>query len=202
MMRSSGKNLARAASALATCVLFASRLAVAAESGPVRPTLPTVRTLEGKPLDFVAPKGGATVVLFYSSECPISNEYSPKIRTIVSALPKQARVVGVCVDYDLTDAELARHAKEHDLPFPATRDRDGRLAAKFGAKVTPEAVVLDDAGAIRYRGRIDDRYAARGKRKPESTTTDLKDAVLAIMSHREPATPWPPAVGCRLSGNH
>jgi hypothetical protein len=51
-------------------------------------------------------------------------------------------------------------------------DTSGALAESLKPKRTPEAFVLDRAGAVRDRGRIDDRFPGtptnrtRGTRKP------------------------------------
>ena len=45
----------------------------------------------------------------------------------------------------------------------AAVDSDGTLAAKVGATTTPEVAVIDRAGGVRYRGRIDNKYVAIGR---------------------------------------
>ncbi len=43
--------------------------------------------LDGKRVELSAPPKGATALVFYSTECPISNSYSPTLATIVQAFP-------------------------------------------------------------------------------------------------------------------
>ncbi|MEJ7637624.1 MAG: peroxiredoxin, partial [Singulisphaera sp.] len=78
------------------------------------------------------------------------------------------------------------------------RDQRGAIAAKLGAKVTPEAFVLDSAGRVRYRGRIDDQFAGRGKRNANSTARDLHDAIAAVLAGRQVAREHIEAVGCPI----
>ena len=47
----------------------------------------SVRGLDGRRIDLAAPAGGATVLIFYSTECPISNSYSPTLATLASSFP-------------------------------------------------------------------------------------------------------------------
>jgi peroxiredoxin len=162
------------------------------------PMVSAADTLTSLPKNLLAPKGGVRVILAYSSECPISNEYSPTLKDLVKSLPKGAEVTGLSVDYDLTDGEVTRHLKEHGLSFGLVRDRDGSIVRKLGVKMTPEAVVLDDSGQIRYRGRIDDQFIDRGKRNAHPETHDLLDAVKSVLASKEVATPWPPAIGCPI----
>jgi len=180
---------------IVVAVAASSPAASAASPGGV---LPRARAIDGKAVDWSAPKGGAIVVVFYSTECPISNEYSPTLKALAAALPRSARIVGVSVDYDVPDADLARHAAEHGLDFPIVCDRDGKISARLGAGFTPEAVVLDESGQVRYRGRVDDQFAARGTRNAHPARADLKEAVLAVLDGRDPAVPWPAAVGCPI----
>ena len=84
------------------------------------------------------------------------------------------------------------------LKFPVARDRDAALAARLGAKVTPEAFVIDDRGRIRYRGRIDDQFAARRQRNAHPNTSELRDAVAAVLAGRDVANPSVEAVGCPI----
>ncbi|MBX6313866.1 MAG: redoxin domain-containing protein [Isosphaeraceae bacterium] len=158
-----------------------------------------LRGPEGRKVALEAPKGGATALVFYSTECPISNAYSPTLNALAAEFPAaRLKLVGVCVDPDLSDAEVARHAKEYDLKFPVACDRRGTLARKLGVKVTPEAVVLDDRGQVRYRGRIDDQFARRGVKTTHPETHELRDAIAAILDGRDCPCEGPEAVGCPL----
>ena len=121
------------------------------------------------------------------------------LRALRHALPADRfRLIGLCVDPDLTEGQIAEHAREYHLEFPIGRDRGLIVARRYGASVTPEAVVLDDAGKVRYRGRIDDLYAARRKKNPDPTTHELRDAIRAVLDGREVERPEVEAVGCPL----
>jgi thiol-disulfide isomerase/thioredoxin len=154
---------------------------------------------DGRPIDLNAPKGGVSVVVFLSTECPISSAYSPTLNEIAAAFAgKPFRMVGVCVDPDLPDTDVAAYARDFGLKFPIARDRRGALAARLEARVTPEAFVIDDRGRVRYSGRIDDQFAARRQRNAHSSTSELRDAVAAVLAGAEVANPHAEAVGCPL----
>jgi mono/diheme cytochrome c family protein/peroxiredoxin len=164
-----------------------------------RPPLHGVPGLDGKIVNLAAPEAGASVIVFYSSECPISNSYSPTLNEIAAQFPPPAvRMVGVCVDPDLSSADVSAHAKEFGLKFPVVHDRLGTLAMRLGAKVTPEAFVIDDQGDVRYHGRIDDQYAARRQRRANSTSHELLDAIGDVLAGRKVANPHVEAVGCPM----
>ena len=68
--------------------------------------------------------------------------------------------------------------------------------SKYGATVTPEVVLVDDKGTVRYQGRIDNSYARVGKRRTRTTSSELKDALKAVTSGKPVKTPAVPAIGC------
>jgi mono/diheme cytochrome c family protein len=159
----------------------------------------TVHGLEGHRIKLAAPRGGATVLIFYSTECPISNSYSPTLKGLVESFPAdKVKWVGVCVDPDLSDADVKAHSRDFSLKFPVARDKHGALARKVGAKVTPEAVVIDGEGRVRYHGRIDDQFAARQKRNVNPTSSELKDALEALLSGKNVTKDYAEAIGCPL----
>ncbi len=164
---------------------------------PGRTSVREVKAIDGRVVSLVPGSGGATAVVFYSTECPISNAYSPVLKGIAgSSTAPGFAMVGVCVDPDLSTAEIAQHASDYGLKFPVVADRDGSITARLGIKVTPEAVVIDETGKIRYRGRIDDTYAARGKRKANPSTNELKDAIACVLSGKDVPVENVEAVGC------
>ena len=77
--------------------------------------------------------------------------------------------LGIHADRDATVEVVRHHADEYALPFPVMIDRE-QILMRRPARVTPEAVVLWPDGQVFYRGRIDDRYAARW---PRSTGTSI-----------------------------
>jgi mono/diheme cytochrome c family protein/peroxiredoxin len=158
-----------------------------------------LRGIDGRRIDLSAPAHGAMAIVFYSTECPISNSYSPTLATLADAFhDKPVKWLGVCVDPDLSDSEVAGHARDFDLKFPVVHDRYGSLGRKLGAKVTPESFVIDDTGKIRYHGRIDDQFAARRQRNANFSATELKDAIVAVLSGKAVTTEHVEAVGCPL----
>ena len=102
-----------------------------AETTDAPVSLGTLRSPDGQHIDLAAPADGLTVLVFYSSECPISNAYSPTLGSLIADFPaKPVKWVGVCVDPDLSDADLKAHARDFNLKFPVVRDRQGALRAR------------------------------------------------------------------------
>jgi peroxiredoxin len=161
--------------------------------------LPTMNGPDGRVVEMTAPRGGLSALIFYSSECPISNAYSPLLNRLRSEFPpSKVNLVGICVDPDLSDADMIAHAKDFGLTFPVVHDRKGSLAAKLGATVTPEAFVVDEKGRIRYYGRIDDQFAARQKKNANPMVSELRDAIAAVLGGQNVAIEHVAAVGCPI----
>src|SRR4051812_11175172 len=47
-----------------------------------RPDLGSLRSPDGRQIDVNPPQDGLSVLIFYSSECPISNAYSPTLNSL------------------------------------------------------------------------------------------------------------------------
>ena len=166
---------------------------------PPKVKFPRLFGPDGRAVDTKASEKGVTVFIFYSSECPISNAYSPALNRMAGEFPAgRVKVIGLCVDPDLTDAEVLTHAKDFDLKFPVSRDREGTVARRLGATVTPEAFVIDDQSRIRYHGRIDDQFVARQKRNANPVTKELHNAIAAVLEGREVPAAFVAPVGCPL----
>ena len=139
------------------------------------------------------------VVVFLSFECPVSNSYATTLIALhKSFADKGVGFVAVNASDDLTAAEIAKQANEYKLPFPVFKDDKARVADLFKARVAPEAFVLDHNRVLRYRGRIDDAYAARLKPNRKITEHDLKSSVEALLAGKDVPKPATTAVGCPI----
>ncbi len=142
----------------------------------------------------------ATVLIFLAPDCPISNALAPELSRIVERYrARGADFVFVYPERELTDAAVTRHAREYALVAPVTVDRAGLLVARAGAKVTPEAAVFSRTGEVVYRGRINDLFAALGKKRAEPTTHDLRTALDAVLAGQAPPVATVPAIGCYIA---
>ena len=143
------------------------------------------------------------MLFFVSTECPISNSYAPDIQRFCG----DAAVRGVSCslvyeDLPADEAAVRRHLDEYGYRahgMQAGLDADRTIATAAHASVTPQAVVVDARGAIRYRGRIDNRYAALGKPRQLVTAHDLSDAVDAVLAGKAVATQETEAFGCAIA---
>jgi len=142
----------------------------------------------------------ASVVIFVTDDCPIANAYAPEInRLVLEYVDGPVRFHLVHVDPDLRPEEARAHAAEYGLTAcPVLIDAEHEVVRAVGATTTPEAAVIVPGGEIVYRGRIDDRYADLGERRLVPTTSDLNDAIAAVLDGRPVRVARTEAVGCNI----
>jgi peroxiredoxin len=141
----------------------------------------------------------AVVLFFLAPECPISQGYVPEMNRIAQAYAaRDVRVFGVQSDPAASDPEVSRHVAEYKYRFPILKDHRQLLVDHAGATVTPEAVLMTRAGALRYRGRIDNRIVSLGVRRPQATQFDLRSAVDAVLAGHATGFTRTTAIGCSI----
>jgi hypothetical protein len=161
-----------------------------------------VPDLDGRLVDPFDPPAGtkATVLLFVSTDCPISNRYAPDVRKLHDTYAKDG-VVFWLVYPNPADAvsDIRDHLKSFSYPGGALRDPKHDLVRRAGATITPEAVVYDGKGTLTYRGRLDDRYSAVGIERATATRHDLQDAIAATIAGKPVKQRITQAVGCYIA---
>ncbi len=136
----------------------------------------------------------ATVFLFTSTQCPVSNSYIPRINRLVSSFTKRG-VQFFLVNSNQEDSMEAvrKYAQERAIPCAVVKDKGTEIADALAADSTPEAVVLDSDAVVRYRGRIDDNTDIE-----KVIRHDLKDALTALLEGKPIVRSRTLAVGCSI----
>ena len=169
---------------VAALSVLAGLTAPAPKPAPVRAEAPAA----------VAAQHKATVYVFLSTQCMVSKLYPPRLNTLARDYGKRGvALIGVFSNIQEDQAEVAAFAKSHAFAFPTIRDADASLAAKYGATMTPQAFVVNQAGQVVYSGRIDDNA--------DTTLVhhrDLAAALDAVLAGRPVLHPKLAAFGCIL----
>jgi hypothetical protein len=159
------------------------------------------RDINGRVVTPFAPAGKAHVLFFVATDCPVSNSYAPEIQRICKAY--EPRGVACSLAYEDVAVDGAAVRKHMDAfgyrTLPATIDTSRALADRARASITPEAVVVDARGQIRYRGRIDNLYSSLGKPRQQITMHDLTDALDAVVAGKQVTRAETEAVGCFIA---
>lgn len=157
----------------------------------VAPPLGSIVTL---PEDLVAAtklvRGKPTLLNFYNHDCPCSRFNREHVQVLVQSFGAQVQFVGI-VESGAGDATGSGLAMPHFV------DRDARLAKALGVYATPQAVLLDGAGQLLFRGNYNtSRYCTARQTQFARLALEalLRDEGLV----REPQAEI--AYGCALPG--
>lgn len=183
---------------LVSAAVFALAGCLASAQSPAQASairVPPWKDVSGKSYDAGAvSRGKATVFFFSSTQCPISNIYTPRMIELAGTYqPKGVGFFLVNSNREDSLSTVRRYAAERKFPFPAVKDKGTALADALNADKTPEAVILDAQGVVRYRGRIDDNQD-----RTKIIRHDAADALDALLAGKPVPRPKTLAFGCSI----
>ncbi len=146
----------------------------------------------------VAQADRLTVLVFTTTDCPLSNRYAPEIQRLAAKYGDQAKFVLVYPVRSDSPELIREHVRKFAYSLDTVRDVDLKLLKQTGVTVTPEVAVMKGTQLL-YRGRIDDRHVELGRQRPKPTTRDLDDALASAIAGTPIAMKVTRAVGCILS---
>jgi hypothetical protein len=182
-------------------IILAASLPLIATSQ--RSQAPHATDMHGRLLRALAPPGTQVIVLIFAAiDCPISNRYIPEVARISKEIASsEVAYRWVYPNPPDTASVVAQHAKAYSLSIPVIVDTKQELVRLAHVTVTPEAAVFTvENGQLReqYHGRIDDRYIAFGKERPQATRHDLEDAIKAALAGKPISVPGGKPIGCSI----
>ena|SRR5713101_5414184 len=135
-----------------------------------------------------------TVIMFISTECPVSNGYNDRMEKLYETFSsKGIAIVGINANKEEDVKRIAAHSKDHGFKFPVLKDEKNKVADLYGALVTPEIFVINPEGKIAYHGRIDD-----SRNLAKVTSNDLSDALNKLLAGKELTSGTTKAFGCTI----
>ena len=154
---------------------------------PLGSKLDSIRVSENSvPVTVPTTGAPATVVVFISTKCPISNSYNDRMNSVFKDYSDRGvQFAFVNANANEPLAEMEEHARANQFAFKVYKDVNNVVADQFGATVTPEVFVFDRTGTLQYHGQVDDatneaRVHVRGLRSAldavlAGKTVDVKD---------------------------
>lgn len=167
-----------------------------------RPPARATTTLDGAP---ASPLDGKprqlALFVFLADGCPVARAMSPEIERIGrEAIDAGVRVALIYPDPFVKPDEIRAHNRDFGLTLPTLLDPTHTVVDAVGATISPEAALIrfrsDGGFDLLYRGRINDLYAAPGRRRPSASTRDLAAALDAALEGRAPEPARTEAIGC------
>jgi len=146
-------------------------------------------------------------VVFTCNHCPIAQMYEQRIERLASDYEKRG-VALVAIqpndpnalridELDSSDTsdtldEMKIRVRFKHLTYPYLYDGDTQQVARaYGPTATPHIFIFDGQRKLRYEGRIDDSY-----RIELVKTQDARNAIDALLGHREVQVKHTGAMGC------
>ncbi len=146
-----------AATPIAACGGASSPAAVTVTSTTAPASL-SLRDEAGKDesLSERASRAPLTVLLFFSSDCPVQKAHDARIRELVDAYgPRGVAFSAVVSEVGADVAAERAAAKQRGLGVPVLEDKDAALADALDVEYSTHAVVLDRERRVLYTGGID-----------------------------------------------
>jgi peroxiredoxin len=166
--------------------------------------------IDGKKHQLHEYQGDVLAIVFTCNICPASQRYEDRIKKLVgdygtkgvavvaiqpnSDVAESSSELGYTDVDDSLDSMKIRAAFNH-FNFPYLYDGDGKVAAKYGAKATPQIFIFDKQRKLQYEGSIDDNVNSE-----EVKTHYASTALDNILAGRPVAVSNRPVTGCGIIG--
>ena len=178
--------------------LFAKMTAATPKDGPMSIIGLRITDLDGG-LHRLGMENGLNPValVLLDVSCPISNRYLPYLEDLHKDLERRGTALyGFLSDPTLSRKDALTWRKDFKIQFPLILDATGDLTRRLGPTVTPEAFLIGANDRIGYRGRIDDRFAAVGKRSRRVRNADFANAIDQALRGKKIEVAETRPVGC------
>ena len=138
------------------------------------------------------------VVVFTCNHCPYVIGNESRIESIASRAREEgmgfAGINSNDPDNYPTDNWEHMQGRGEAMSYPYLHDASQEVANAWGAERTPEFYLLDVNGIITYRGRLDD-----SPKDPNlATTSELSDAIDALLADESPDVARTDSIGCSV----
>ena len=141
----------------------------------------------------------ATVVVFTCNHCPYALAWHERLMDAARDYANRGvRFLAINSNdsgrypRDSLEAMKRRVAREQ-WPVPYLHDESQQVARAYGAQTTPDVFVLDGERRLRYRGAPDSDYE-----DPAQNAVWLRQALDAVLEHRDPERPETRPIGCSI----
>ena len=152
-----------------------------------------VSDMTGRPAHYSVLKGTVTVVIFFSTRCPISNAFNYRRNKLYNDFKDRVKFIVIDSNSNESLAEEKEYARAVEFDFPVYRDINSVVADRFGALATTDTFVVDASGNLRYHGYLEDSPNPARAKHPA-----LRLAIEAVLEGRPVATPETKPIGCSI----
>jgi len=162
-------------------------------------TLPDTSGSQLSLYNFKGKKGVA--VIFIATKCPYSNAFNRVMADLAREYANRGvAVVGINANKTEPAAEVAEHARTHNLGFPVLKDDGNMIADRLGASVTPEVFLLDSNFVLQYHGALGNSHQPTTNAE-RATDEEARPALDAMLTGQPVAVTETKAFGCTIKRN-
>jgi peroxiredoxin len=146
-------------------------------------------------------RGQPVLVMFVCNHCPFSRYVEREVARIAKEYGSRGVAMVAISASDIgqhpedSPANLMEMARRAGFDFPFCYDESQSVAKAFQAACTPEFFLFDRAGALAYRGQMDD--SRLGAAAP-ITGKDLRNALNAVLEGHRANADQKPSIGCNI----
>ena len=139
------------------------------------------------------------IIVFTCNHCPYVVASESRIELIASrARNSNLGFIGINsndpVKYESDSWENMVKRAERGMSYPYLHDESQEIAISYGAERTPEFYLIDKNKIVVYRGRMDDSP----KNPMGATSSELSDAIEALISNKAPQIQRTMSIGCSV----
>lgn len=177
----------------------------AGEPGKPAPAL-ELTDLNGKPVSLADHKGRWVVLEWTNPECPfVQKHYKSDNMQAAQRELTEKKIFWIQINSTnpnhpeyKTPAKMADWNKAMKAtPSVATLDRDGKTGRAYGAKTTPQMVLINPEGVVVYNGAIDSIRSANTADVSKATNY-LRQAAQEVLSGKPVSMPLTTPYGCSI----
>jgi hypothetical protein len=156
----------------------------------------TLVDLDGKRHNLQESRGKVIVLLVQGNKCPCSEAYVGRMNAIHKEYgPKGVEIWAFNPNVNETEDETRLFVQKHNVQYSTSYDKGSLVADVLGATCTTEAWVADQAGYLRYHGRIDDNIYEPDQVKVH----DLRNTLDALLRGGTPPVQETRAYACSIA---
>lgn len=164
----------------------------------------TLTDTTGAEHSLASQRGKIVVLEWYNPDCPFVKQAHGEggaLRTLGNAADDQGAVwwainSGAEGKQGAGQARNAASLEEYGIEYPILLDPTGEVGRLYGAKTTPQMVIIDAEGRIAFAGAVDN--APLGDTKGSAKRTYLADALKAVRAGETPKPQAVPSYGCSV----
>lgn len=141
-----------------------------------------------------------TVYIFLSEDCPICRYYVHDINELHDKFESaEINIVGIFPNFSSKPEKINSFVKEYQLSISTKTDYFKKISTRLGATKTPEVIITNESNSIIYKGRIDNAFAALGKRRRVVTEHNLDDILTQLKNGTQIPYTAIETIGCYIN---